>query len=79
MRAGKNGEADAVNVFLQRGIHDHLRSLPQAGVDDFHAGIAQRAGNDFGAAVMAVEPRLGHQHADFALLRHAQCSLRRSM
>src|SRR5579859_1820923 len=40
VRAGKDGEADDVDVFLDRGGGDHLRGLAQAGVDDFHAGIA---------------------------------------
>ena len=38
---------------------DLLRRLPQAGVDDLHAGVAQRARDDLRAAVVAVEPRLG--------------------
>ena len=41
---------------------DHFRSLSQTGVDDFHAGIAQGASNYFGAAIMAIQSRFGHQH-----------------
>ena len=55
---GQNAEADNVHVFLQRGADDHLRGLAQAGVDHFHAGIAQRAGYDFGAAIVPVKARL---------------------
>src|SRR5271169_857908 len=43
VRPRQNAEADDVHVFLQRGVDNHLGSLPQAGVDHFHAGIAQRA------------------------------------
>src|SRR5882757_5881632 len=57
--AGEDGEADNVDVFLYRGGGDHLRGLPEAGVDDFHAGVAEGAGNDLGAAVVAVEAGLG--------------------
>ena len=64
VRAGKNRQADDVDVFLHRGGGNHLRGLPQAGINHFHPGIAQRAGNDFGAAVMAIESGLGDQHAN---------------
>ena len=41
--------------------------LVQPGVDDLHAGVAQRAGDDLGAAVVAVEAGLGDDDADLAL------------
>src|SRR5260370_22843992 len=72
MSAGENRETDYRHVFLQRGADDHLRRLAQAGVDDLHAGVAQSAGNHLGAAVVAVEARLGYQDADFSLSRHNQ-------
>ena len=59
-----------MHVFLQGGSDDHLRRLAQAGVDDFHAGIAEGAGDHFGAAVVTVETGLGHQDADFLLSGH---------
>ena len=65
VRAGQDGEADDVDVFLNGGGGDHLGSLAQAGVDDFHAGVAQGAGDDFCAAVVAVEAGLGDEDADF--------------
>ena len=34
------------------------------GVDDLHAGVAQRRGHHLGAAVVPVEARLSHQHPD---------------
>jgi len=74
VRAGEDGEADDVDVFLHSGGGDHLWSLAQAGVDDFHAGVAQSAGDYFCAAVMAIEARLGDQHTNL-LLRHKQVSL----
>lgn len=58
--AGKDGKADDVDVFLDGGGGDHLWGLAQAGVDDFHPGVAEGAGDDFGAAVVAVQPRLGN-------------------
>src|SRR5467141_3152579 len=76
--AGEDGEADDVDILLDGGGGDHFGGLAQAGVNDFHAGIAQGAGDYFCAAVMAIQPRLGDQHSDF-LLRHfsssSQCTL----
>ncbi len=71
VRAGEDAEPDAVHIFLEGRVDDHLRRLAQAGVDDFHAGVAQRAGNDLGATVVAVEARFGHQDANGrGALRH---------
>ena len=53
------------------GGGDHFGRLAQAGVDHFHAGIAQGAGDHLGAAVVAVEAGLGDQDADF-LVGHYQ-------
>ena len=64
VRSRKNRQADDVHVLLHRGGSNHLRGLPQAGIDHFHPGIAQRASNNFGAAVMAIKPGLGNQHAN---------------
>src|SRR4051794_31629223 len=62
--AREDREADGVGVLLEDGLDDLLRRLVQARVDDLHAGVAQRAGDDLRAAVMAVEARLGHDDAD---------------
>jgi len=67
--AGEDGEADDVDVFLGGGGGDHLGGLAKASVDDLHAGVAEGAGDDLGAAVVAVEAGLGNQHA-YLLLRH---------
>ena len=69
VRTGEDGEANNVDVFLNCGGGDHLRSLAQACVDDFHARVAEGARDYFCAAIMAVKTRLGNQHADF-LLHH---------
>jgi hypothetical protein len=69
VRAGKNREADDVDVFLDGGGGDHLGGLAQAGVDDFHAGVAQGASDYFCAAIVAIEAGLGNQHTDL-LFRH---------
>ena len=55
----KNGQADDVHVFLNGCGSNHFRSLSQAGVDDLHAGVAQGARNNFGAAIVTVEAGLG--------------------
>src|SRR5256714_13990622 len=59
VRARQDRQADGVNVFLHGGADDHFGRLPQSRVDDFHAGVAQGAGDDFDAAVVAVESGLG--------------------
>ena len=64
VRAGEDRQPDGVGVLLEHGLHDLLRRLVQARVDDLHARVAQRASDDLGAAVMPVEARLGHHHAD---------------
>ena len=64
VRAGEDGEPDDVGVLLDRRLDDLLGRLVQAGVDDLHAGVAQRPRDDLGAAVVAVEPGLGHDDAD---------------
>ena len=49
-------------------VDDLLGRLAEAGVDHFHAGIAQRARDDLGAAVVPVEPRLGNDDAQSRML-----------
>src|SRR5215470_18244588 len=64
VRAGEHRQPDGVGVLLQRGLHDLLRGLVQARVDDLHAGIPQCPGHDLGSAVVAVKSRLCDDHAD---------------
>ena len=79
VRAGKNREADDVDVFLHGGRGDHFGRLAQAGVDHFHAGVAQGARDHFGAAVVAVQAGLGDQHPYLFLGMQIQeyCKMRR--
>src|SRR4051812_20231425 len=64
VRAGEHREPDGVGVLLDDGLHDLLRRLVQAGVDDLHAGVAQRTGHDLRATVVPVEAGLGDHHTD---------------
>src|SRR5467141_604010 len=65
--SGEDGEADDVDVFLDGGGGDHFGGLAQAGVNDFHAGVAQCTRDYFCAAVMAIQPRFRNQHSNFFL------------
>jgi hypothetical protein len=49
--------------------------LAEAGVDDLHAGVAEGAGDDFCAAVVAVEAGFGYEDADWDI-SHAVVSIR---
>ena len=62
--AAEEAEAEPVGVLVGDGADDGLGRLPQAGVDDVHAGVAQGAGHDLDAAVVAVEADLGEHDAD---------------
>ena len=62
--AGEDGEADAVDVFLDGGGDDHLGGLAEAGVDNLHACVTESSGDDLGAAVVAVKTGLGDEDAD---------------
>ena len=64
VRAGEDAQTDDVDVFLEGRFRDHLRSLADAGVDDLAAAVAQCAGDDLGATVVAIEARLGDEDTD---------------
>ena len=64
VRAGQHGQSDRVGVLLDGGLHDLLGRLVQPGVDDFHAGVAQRPRDHLGAPVVAVQARLGDDDAN---------------
>src|SRR5580765_2486521 len=63
----EHGEPDGVGVLLNGGGDDLLGGLMQARVDHLEARVPERPRDDLGAAIVAVEPRLGHHHADLAL------------
>ena len=65
--AREHGEPDGVRVLLDRGGDDLLGGLMQARVDHLEARVPERPRDDLRAAIVAVEPRLGHHHADLAL------------
>jgi hypothetical protein len=70
VRARQDGDADRIGVFLDRGLHDLVGRLVEAGVNHFHAGVTQRARDDLRAAVVPVEPGLRDHDSD--LPRHAE-------
>src|SRR3990170_4917385 len=68
VRAAQAGQADRVDVLLDRGLGDVLRGLAESGVDDLHPRVAERPRDHLRATVMPVEPGFRDQDAD--LLRH---------
>jgi len=62
--AAQDRQSNHLHVFLERGARDHLGRLPKAGVNDLHAGVAERASNYFGAPVVAVQAGLGDKDPD---------------
>ena len=62
--AAQKAQAQPVGVLVGHGADDRLGRLPEPGVDDFHAGVAEAAGDDLDAAVVAVEADLGQNNAD---------------
>ena len=48
--------------FLNGRFHHLLGRLVEAGVDDLHAGVAQRAGDDLRPPVVPVEADLRNHH-----------------
>jgi hypothetical protein len=65
VRAGQDGQADDIGILLERRSGNLLWRLAQAGVNHFHAGVSQRAGDDFRAAVVPIEAGLGDDDPDF--------------
>jgi hypothetical protein len=62
---GQRRQPDGVDVLLDGGLDDLLGCLMQPGVDDLVPGVAQRSGDHLGAAVVAVEARLGDEDASW--------------
>ena len=67
VRARHDGQADGVDVLLDAGLDDLVGGLVQARVDDLETRVAQGAGDDFGAPVVAVQAGLGDYHSIGAL------------
>lgn len=55
MSPGKNRKTHDIDVFLNRRLNHHLRSLMKTRIDDFESRIAQRTSDHFCAAIMAIE------------------------
>ena len=58
----EQGEPDGVGVLLDHRLDHLFGRLVQAGVDHLEAAVAQRSGDHLGPPVVAIEPRLGHDH-----------------
>ncbi len=63
VRTREDAQPDQCDVLLQRDRHDVLDALADPGVDDLEPGVTQRAGDDLGAAVMAVKTGLRDEHS----------------
>src|SRR5438132_2716241 len=73
--AGEHAEPDRVGVLLDCGGDDLLGRLVEPRVDHLEARVAQRPRDDLRPAVVAVEARLGDDHADRPVGRHRPCSI----
>ena len=63
MGAREHRQADGIDVLIDGRSGNGLRCLEEPGVDHLIAGIAQDAGDDLDAAVVAVETDLGDEDA----------------
>src|SRR5438552_1136831 len=52
--AGKNAHQYCINVFLDGRFDNHLRSLTNTCIDNFHAGIAQGTSDHFCTSIMSI-------------------------
>ena len=64
MCAAEDTDGDYVDVFLERGLGDHLGGLTDAGVDDLHSRVPKGSGDHLCTSVVSVEARLGYQDPD---------------
>ena len=67
MGARQQREPHGVGVLLDDRLDHLLGGLVEPGVDDLEAGVPEGPGDDLGAAVVPVEPGLGHHHSIRAL------------
>jgi hypothetical protein len=54
VRTGKHAQTHRINIFLKSSRHNIVGLLVEAGINDFHSGIAQGAGDHLGPPVMAI-------------------------
>jgi hypothetical protein len=50
----ENRHSDCISIFLDSSLHNLFWSLMKSGVDNFESSVTKRAGNHFGAAIMAI-------------------------
>src|SRR5579884_3449390 len=67
VRSGEDRNPDDIHIFLDCSTGNLLGGLPKAGVNHFHAGVAQSARHNFGPAIMPVEARLGNNYANSSI------------
>src|ERR1700730_2790462 len=73
--AAMEADADGFDVFLDGGLHHHLRSLPQSGVNHLDTRVAHRAPHHFHPPLVAVEANRGGENSG----RHGRVTYRSTM
>ena len=68
MGTREDGATDNIDIFFNGSSNNRVNGAAQPGVDHFKTFVTEPACQHLGAAVMAVETRLGDQHANW---RHA--------
>jgi hypothetical protein len=65
MGATEKTQTEPIRILIANRTDDGFRSLPQTGVDDFHARVAQCAGDYFDASVVAVKSDFGQDDTEW--------------
>jgi hypothetical protein len=65
--AREDRQPDTVDVLLKSGVHDLFGRLSQPGVNHLHSGIAEGAGHNFSAAVVAIKAGLGYENSESSI------------
>ena len=63
VRSGQDADANDVHVFLGGGSGNLIGGYAHPQVHDLHASVAEGAGDDLDAAVVAVQTKFGEQNA----------------
>ena len=66
--AGQDADADHVDVFLGGGCGHLVGGDAHAEIDNLHAGVAESAGDDLDATVVAVQAEFGEEDAGWVNL-----------